>query len=176
MWEKNCSADPQGSTERRQKEREPNKYLAPAAPRSILGALSSSESHLHKPRGAQRHKGNNLTQIMDLEEGTPCLGTFLGCLRRASALWSTCDGHQDKSMLEPLWDLGGAPAYKYGIQGKSILGLCKSIYGMFRGGFMKKSVVYCRWNFRLSFISVIQLKLLTQLCFHSFQPNFPGRL
>lgn len=72
--------------------------------------------------------------------------------------------------------LGGAPAYKYWIQGKSILELCKSIYGMFRGGFMKKSVVYCRWNFRLSFISVIQLKLLTQLCFHSFQPNFPGRL
>jgi len=43
---------------------------------------------------------------MDLEEGTPYLGTSLGCLRRASALWSRHDAHQDKSVLDHLRDWG----------------------------------------------------------------------
>ena len=75
----------------------------PAAHRPILGALSPSEAHLHKPRGAQT-QGQVGTQITDLEEGTPCMGTSLGCPRRASALWSRCDIHQDKSMLEHVWN------------------------------------------------------------------------
>lgn len=75
--------------------------------------------------------------------------------------------HQDKPVLEHLWDWGELLPWGMGcfrrVHRKSILGY-RSIYGIFREVFLKvtweKLVMYCRWNFRLDSIRVIQLKLL----------------
>lgn len=43
----------------------------PAARRPILGALSPSEVHLHKPRGAQGHKGRWELKLWTWRKGHP---------------------------------------------------------------------------------------------------------
>lgn len=108
----------------------------------------------------------------------PCQG---GPTRKASAPWSSCDNyHQGESMLEHLWLPSGTGCFNayrrkafwnyYGIFGENMTNVMQGSLPL-----------YCRWNFRLSVISVILSKLLTQQNFHMlwnehfFQWNFTVR-
>lgn len=71
------------------------------------------------------------TRIKDLEAGTPCVGSSQGCPGRARAPGSRCETCQGELMEKHLSCNGGT---HHGIQGKSIWGLHRIYYGLFREG------------------------------------------